>query len=99
MERVRLTRPCCLDAVAVPLGANPAFRTTAAVRFYKVAPQLDPDAPTAVRRGPGPLATDSPTRFQPPLHSTPIQKAPLTTHGRPTAYTTAPRAYLSFVPR
>ena len=54
IDRVKFdTRPCRSDAVAVPLGANPAFRTTAAVRFYKVAPQLDPDAPTDVRRGPG----------------------------------------------
>ena len=28
---------CHVDAVPVPLGTNPKFRTTAAVRFYKVA--------------------------------------------------------------
>ena len=45
---------CHLDAVPTPLGANPTFRTTSAVRFYKVAPQLDPDAPTDVRGHGGP---------------------------------------------
>jgi len=45
---------CHADAVPVPLGANPAFRTTAAVRFFKVAPQLDPDAPTDIRGHGGP---------------------------------------------
>jgi len=40
---------CHLDAVPVPLSENAQFRTTAAVRFHKVAPQLDPDAPTDIR--------------------------------------------------
>ena len=43
-----------MDTPAVPLGKDPKFRTTAAVRFYKVAPQLDPDAPTDVRGHGGP---------------------------------------------
>ena len=45
---------CHADTPAVPLGKDPKFRTTAAVRFYKVAPQLDPDAPTDVRGHGGP---------------------------------------------
>ena len=45
---------CHVDTPAVPLGKDPKFRTTAAVRFYKVAPQLDPDAPTDVRGHGGP---------------------------------------------
>ena len=59
---------CHLDAVPVPLGANPAFRTTAAVRFYKVAPQLDPDAPTDVRGHGGPSTVGLPRLNYPFTH-------------------------------
>ena len=45
---------CAADAPAVRLGRDAAFRTTAAVRFYKTAPQLDPDAPTDIRGHGGP---------------------------------------------
>mmetsp|Transcript_5716 Transcript_5716/g.20763 ORF Transcript_5716/g.20763 Transcript_5716/m.20763 type:complete len:357 (-) Transcript_5716:1180-2250(-) len=39
-----------------PLGANPVFRTTAAVRHHKTAPRLDPRAGTDVRGHGGPGA-------------------------------------------
>ena len=42
------------DAAVVALGRNPAFKTSASVRFYKTAPALDPDAPTDVRGHGGP---------------------------------------------
>lgn len=41
-----------------PLGANPVFRTTAAVRHHKTAPRLDPRAGTDVRGHGGPGARE-----------------------------------------
>ena len=42
------------DATVTEIGADPAFKTTTSVRFYKTAPALDPDAPTDVRGHGGP---------------------------------------------
>ena len=42
------------ETAVTDVGADPAFKTTASVRFYKTAPALDPDAPTDVRGHGGP---------------------------------------------
>lgn len=60
-----------------PLGANPVFRTTAAVRHHKTAPRLDPRAGTDVRGHGGPGARDHIIRRErlPPRQTTASTRA------------------------